>query len=258
MAAGRFADRVVIVTGGASGIGAATVSAFAAEGARVVVADIDRERGPQAAAHAGATFEAVDVSDPAAVHALVERTVATFRRVDVLVSNAFATSLGAIERLALDAWARTLDVTLTAAFTGLKAVVPVMRAQGGGAVVNVASISGLGGDRGLVAYNAAKAGVINLTRTAALELATASIRVNAVCPGLIATPALARALGGAPEREERARAAVPVGRFGRRDEIARAILFLASDDASYITGTTLVVDGGLTAGTGIPDLVPLK
>ena len=100
------------------------------------------------------------------------------------------------------------------------------------------------------------AGMINLTRTAALELAPAGIRVNAVCPGLIATPALARALGGAPEREERARAAVPVGRFGRREEVARAILFLASDDASYITGTTLVVDGGLTAGTGIPDLVP--
>src|SRR5437879_3744998 len=148
---GRFAGRVVIVTGGASGIGAATARAFAAEGARVVIAD---------------------------------------------------------------------------------------------------------GDRGLAAYNAAKAGMINLTRTAALELAPAGIRVNAVCPGLIATPALARALGGAPEREERARAAVPVGRFGRREEVAHAILFLASDEASYITGTTLVVDGGLTAGTGIPDLMP--
>src|SRR5439155_118443 len=102
---------------------------------------------------------------------------------------------------------------------------------------------------------AAEAGMINLTRSAALELAPAGIRVNAVCPGLIATPALARALGGAPEREERARAAVPVGRFGRREEVARAILFLASDDASYITGTTLVVDGGLTAGTGIPDFM---
>src|SRR5207244_12907797 len=105
-------------------------------------------------------------------------------------------------------------------------------------------------------YNAAKAGMINLTRTAALELAPAGIRVNAVCPGLIATPALARALGGAPEREERARAAVPVGRFGRRAGGARAILFLASDDPPHITGTTLVVDGGLTAGTGTPELMP--
>src|SRR5207244_2770417 len=137
-------------------------------------------------------FEAVDVGDGAAVRALVEQTVAAFRRVDVLVSNAFATSVGSIERFALEAWTRTLEVTLTAAFTGLQAVAPVMRAQG----------------------------------------------------------------GGAPEREERARAAVPVGRFGRREEVAHAILFLASDEASYITGTTLVVDGGLTAGTGIPDLMP--
>jgi len=251
---GRFAGRVVIVTGGASGIGAATARAFSAEGARIVVADVDRERGREVAGATAGVFEAVDVADAAAVRA-VERTVAAHRRIDVLVSNAFATSLGPIERFALDAWTRTLAVTLTAAFTGLQAVAPIMRAQGGGAVVNVASISGLGGDRGLVAYNAAKAGMINLTRTAALELAPAGIRVNAVCPGLIATPALARALGGAPEREERARAAVPVGRFGRREEVARAILFLASDDASYITGTTLVVDGGLTAGTGIPDFM---
>ena len=252
---GRFAGRVVIVTGGASGIGAATARA-SAEGARIVVADVDRERGREVAGATAGVFEAVDVADAAAVRALVERTVAAHRRIDVLVSNAFATSLGPIERFALDAWTRTLAVTLTAAFTGLQAVAPIMRTQGGGAVVNVASISGLGGDRGLAAYNAAKAGMINLTRTAALELAPAGIRVNAVCPGLIATPALARALGGAPEREERARAAVPVGRFGRREEVARAILFLASDDASYITGTTLVVDGGLTAGTGIPDLMP--
>src|SRR5436305_7115954 len=255
---GRFAGRVVIVTGGASGIGAATARAFAAEGARVVIADVDRERGREVAGATAGVFEAVDVDvgDGAAVRALVEQTVAAFRRVDVLVSNAFATSVGSIERFALDAWTRTLEVTLTAAFTGLQAVAPVMRAQGGGAVVNVASISGLGGDRGLAAYNAAKAGMINLTRTAAPELAPAGTAGNAVCPGLIATPALARALGGAPEREERARAAVPVGRFGRREEVAPAILFLASHAAPYITGNTLVVDGGLTAGTGIPDLMP--
>src|SRR5438094_8848467 len=232
---GRFADRVVIVTGGASGIGAATARAFAAEGARIVVADVDRERGREVAGATAGVFEAVDVADAAAVRALVERTVAAHRRIDVLVSNAFATSLGPIERFALDAWTRTLAVTLTAAFTGLQAVAPIMRAQGGGAVVNVASISGLGGDRGLVAYNAAQAGMINLTRTAALELASAGIRVTAVCPGLIATPALARALGGAPEREERARAAVPGGRFGRREEVARAILFLGSAHRSYLT-----------------------
>src|SRR3989442_3941232 len=195
----RFAGRVVIVTGGASGIGAATARAFATEGARVVVADVDRERGREVAGATAGAFEAVDVGDGAAVRALVERTMAAFRRIDVLVSNAFATSLGPIERFALEAWTRTLEVTLTAAFTGLQAVAPVMRAQGGGVVVNVASISGLGGDRGLAAYNAAKAGMINLTRTAALELAPAGIRRNPVCPRLIAPPPPARPLGGGPQ-----------------------------------------------------------
>jgi meso-butanediol dehydrogenase/(S,S)-butanediol dehydrogenase/diacetyl reductase len=253
---GRFAGRVAIVTGGASGIGAATARALAAEGARVVVADVDRERGARVAAEAGAVFEAVDVADARALSALVARTAETLGRLDLLVSNAFAARVGALERFELEDWSHTLDVTLTPVFAGLKAVVPLMRARGGGAVVNVASISGLAGDRGMVAYNVAKAGVINLTRTAALELATAGIRVNAVCPGLIDTPALARALRGSPEREGTARAAVPLGRLGRPEEVARAILFLASDDASYVTGTTLVVDGGLTAWTGIPDLVP--
>jgi meso-butanediol dehydrogenase/(S,S)-butanediol dehydrogenase/diacetyl reductase len=147
-------------------------------------------------------------------------------------------------------------VTLTAVFTGLRAVVPLMRRQGGGAVVNVASISGLGGDRGLAAYNAAKAAVINLTRTAALELAPAGIRVNAVCPGLIDTPAIRRAFGRVPGRETTAREAIPLKRFGRPEEVACAILFLASEEASYITGSMIVVDGGITAGSGIPDLVP--
>ena len=253
---GRFAGRVAIVTGAASGIGAATAAALAADGARVVVADLDRERGPQVADEVGGTFHWVDVADDAQVTRLIGDTAQATGRLDVLVSGAFATSFGSIESLGLAEWSRTLDVTLTPLFTALRAAIPVMRAQNGGAVVNVASISGLGGDRGLAAYNAAKAAVVNLTRTAALELARAGIRVNAVCPGLIDTPALERAFSRLPERQAAARAAVPIGRFGRADEVARAICFLASDDASYVTGTTLVVDGGLTAGTGIPDLVP--
>jgi meso-butanediol dehydrogenase/(S,S)-butanediol dehydrogenase/diacetyl reductase len=251
----RFAGRVAIVTGGASGIGAATARALAAEGAGLVLVDVDRERGVAVAAEIDATFVPGDVADARLLARVIEDAARRLGRLDVLVSNAFATRAGTIERLGLEGWTRTLDVTLTAVFTGLQAAIPIMRAQGGGAVVNVASISGLAGDRGLAAYNAAKAGVVNLTRAAALELAPAGIRVNAVCPGLIATPALARALGDEPERERRARAAVPVGRFGRPEEVARAICFLASDDASYVTGTTLIVDGGLTAGTGIPDLV---
>jgi meso-butanediol dehydrogenase/(S,S)-butanediol dehydrogenase/diacetyl reductase len=252
----RFGARVAIVTGGASGIGAATVRALAAEGARVVVVDVDRARGAPLAAETAGAFEAVDVTDDGEVARLVGETARRMGRVDVLVSCAFAAAFGSVASLGRAEWTRTLDVTLTAVFTALRATVPVMRAQGGGAVVNVASISGLRADRGLAAYNAAKAGVVNLTRTAALELARAGIRVNAVCPGMIDTPALRRALDRIPAREAALRQAVPAGRFGRPEEVARAILFLASPEASYITGATLVVDGGLTAGTGIPDLVP--
>lgn len=253
---GRFAARVAIVTGGASGIGAATARALATEGARVVIADVDRERGAAVAAEIGGQFDVVDVSDDAAVQALVSGTAQRLGRLDVMVASAFATAVGPISRLALADWERTLAVTLTPAFTALRAAVPVMRAQGGGAIVHVASVSGLGGDRGLAAYNAAKGAVVNFTRTAALELAGDGIRVNAVCPGVIDTPALRRALARAPEREATLAAAVPVGRLGRAEEVARAILFLASDEASYITGSMLIIDGGLSAGTGIPDLVP--
>lgn len=252
----RFADRVAIVTGAASGIGAATARVLAAEGARVIVADVDAEGGRRVAGEIGGSFEAVDVADGARMERLFGDVATSHGRLDVLVSNAFASAFGPLESLSGEGWMRTLDVTLTAVFTGLRLAAPVMRRQGRGAIVNVASISGMGGDRGLAAYNAAKAGVINLTRTAALELARAGIRVNAVCPGLIDTPAFRRAVARAPERASAARDGIPMRRLGEPDEVAHAILFLASDDASYVTGTTLVVDGGLTAWTGIPDLVP--
>jgi meso-butanediol dehydrogenase/(S,S)-butanediol dehydrogenase/diacetyl reductase len=254
--AARFDDRVAVITGGASGIGAETAIALGREGARVVVADIDRERGPEVAAGAGGTFAWLDVADDGQVTRLVVDTARTHGRLDVLVTCAFSTAFGSIESLGLAEWNGTLAVTLTPVFTGLRAAIPVMRAQGGGAVVAVASVSGLAGDRGLAPYNAAKAAVVNFARSAALELARSNIRVNAICPGLIDTPALHRAFQRLPERRTVAEAAVPLGRFGRAEEAARAILFLASDDASYVTGTTLVVDGGLTAATGIPDLVP--
>jgi meso-butanediol dehydrogenase/(S,S)-butanediol dehydrogenase/diacetyl reductase len=187
---------------------------------------------------------------------LVADTARAHGRLDVLVACAFSTAFGSIESLGVAEWNRTLGVSLTPVFTGVRAAIPVMRAQGGGAIVAVASVSGLAGDRGLAAYNAAKAGVVNFTRSAALELARSNIRVNAVCPGLVDTPGLRRAFQRLPERCAIAEAAVPLGRLGRAEEAARAIAFLASDDASYITGATLVVDGGLTAATGIPDLVP--
>ncbi|HZP42210.1 MAG TPA: SDR family NAD(P)-dependent oxidoreductase [Candidatus Binatia bacterium] len=252
----RFANRVAVVTGGASGIGAATARALAAEGAAVVVVDVDEARGAAVAREIGGESLGVDVADgPELTHA-IGHVGRAHGRLDVLVTSAFAASFGSIESLGRAEWDRTIAVTLTGVFTALRAAVPFMRERGYGAVVNVASVSGLAGDRGLSAYNAAKAGVVNLTRAAALELAAAGIRVNAVCPGLVDTPALRRALARLPADEAPVRAAVPAGRFGRADEVARAICFLASDDASYVTGATLVVDGGLTAATGIPDLVP--
>jgi meso-butanediol dehydrogenase/(S,S)-butanediol dehydrogenase/diacetyl reductase len=252
----RFAGRVAIVTGGASGIGAATARGLAGEGARVVIVDADAGGGAAVAAEIGGIARVADVADADDDERLVADTVRAHGGLDVLVQCAFSAAFGAIGSLGLAEWSRTLDVTLTAAFTMLRAAIPAMRARGIGAVVNVASVSGVRADRGLAAYNAAKAGLINLTRTAALELVGSGIRVNAVCPGLIDTPALQRAFARWPARAAVARAAVPAGRFGRPDEVARAILFLASEEASYVTGTTLVVDGGLSAGTGIPDLVP--
>ena len=244
---------MAIVTGGGSGIGGATASLLARDGARVVVADVDAAAAERVACAVGGDARTVDVADRAQVDALVASVVREAGRVDVLVSNAFATAVGPLVDLPPAGWQRTLDVTLSAVFYGLQAVAPVMRRQGGGAVVHLASVSGLGGDRGLAAYNAAKAGVVNLTRTAALELAAWGIRVNAVAPGLIATPALQRALDRSPALPERARAAVPLGRLGTPDDVARTIAFLASDDAAYVTGATLVVDGGLSVGSGVPD-----
>ncbi len=256
---GRLESRVALVTGGGSGIGRATAFRLAAEGARVVVNDIEAASAGAVAneiARRGGIALAVpgDVSHSATVDTLVQQTVDRFGRIDVLHNNAFATAVGAVGDLSDDDWRRSLAVTLDAVFYGIRAVLPVMRAQRSGAIVNTASVSGLGGDPGLAAYNAAKAAVINLTRTAALENAAHGIRVNAVCPGVIDTPPLRRALdatGGEAELVAR----VPAGRLGLPEEIANAVLFLASDEATYITGATLVVDGGLTAHTGIPPLV---
>lgn len=259
----RFEGHVAIVTAAGSGIGAATAKRLAAEGARLVVADLSGTRAQataQAIAAAGsdAAWLKMDAAEPPAVEATVALALSRWGRLDVLVNNAGYGEPALLCDTSIDSWNRTLAVTLTSVFLGLKHALPVMRRQGRGAVVNTASVSGIAGDIGMPAYNAAKAGVVNLTRAAALECAGQGIRVNCVCPGGIDTRVTQILAGDRADELRRTMAAVhPLQRMGSAEEIAAAIAFLASDEASFITGAALVADGGLTAASGLPPYVTL-
>jgi meso-butanediol dehydrogenase/(S,S)-butanediol dehydrogenase/diacetyl reductase len=248
----RFADRIAIVTGAASGIGAATVRLLVAGGAKVMLADLETSAGAALAAELGQAFTAVDVAERAQLDALVAATVDRFGGLDILISNAGIGSFGEAPDMDPEMWHRVIAVDLDAVFFGARAAIPVMRARGRGVIVNTASISGLGGDYGFAAYNAAKAAVINLTRTLAIDHGKDGIRVNALAPGLVATP-ITSALSDVPGLSEAWNALIPLGRPARPEEMAEVIAFLASDAASYITGATIVADGGMTAHTGQPN-----
>jgi len=250
----RFAGKIAVVTGGASGIGAATVARLAAEGAEVLVAD----RNEPADLPASARFRRTDATVPEEVAALIAETEARWGRLDVLVNNAGAGWLGDSETTALEDWDRLFAINVRAVFLACKAAIPLMRAGvgrgagGGGAIVNTASISGLAGDYAMAAYNASKGAIVNYTRSLALDCAALGIRVNALCPGLIETPMSTAGLADPIDRAhwlER----IPLGRAGRPEEMAAVIAFLASDDASYVTGAMMVADGGATAHTGQPN-----
>jgi meso-butanediol dehydrogenase/(S,S)-butanediol dehydrogenase/diacetyl reductase len=250
----RFENKAMLITGAASGIGAATARRFAAEGALVLCADIDgngaasvaRECDPEG--HRSG-WMSVDVRDLEQVTRAVDGTVERFGRIDILFNNAGIGSYGESQDLDPEVWHAVIAVDLHSVFYGTRAAVPHMKRQGGGCIVNTASISGLAGDYGFAAYNAAKGAVVNYTRTAALDHAKDNIRVNSVCPGPIDTAliTLATQFPGITESWNRS---IPMGRIGRADEVASAVSFLCSDDASYITGVNRVVDGGLTAATG--------
>lgn len=251
----RFENKVAVVTGGASGIGLAAARRFHAEGAGVVIADLNDEAGAAAAAALGerALYRRTDVSDWSQVEALMGAAAETFGGVDILFNNAGIGSFGATPDLPVEDWKRVIAIDLDAVFYGCKAAIPLMRQRSGGVIINTASISGMAGDYSFAAYNAAKAGVINYTRSLAIDHAREGIRANAVCPGPVDTPIIAgiKAMQGIRELWDDA---VPLGRFARPDEIAAVVLFLASDEASYMTGAIVPVDGGVTAHTGQPNL----
>ncbi|HYG57207.1 MAG TPA: SDR family NAD(P)-dependent oxidoreductase [Symbiobacteriaceae bacterium] len=245
----RLNGKVAIVTGGASGIGLATVERMAREQAKVLLADYARTGLEVAAELKGkgyaVEFFHVDVSSEEQVSAMVAKAVELWGRLDIMVANAGIGSLGKADELALESWNQVLGVNLTGVFLCAKHAIPAMRKHGGGSIINTASILGHVGFPGATAYAAAKAGVVNLTHNLAIDYAKENIRVNAVCPGFIATPMVQGAL---TEEQAKGIAAMhPMGRLGRAEEVANAILFLASDEASFVTGSSLFVDGGYTA-----------
>lgn len=249
----KFAGKVALVTGGSFGIGRATALAFARDGARVVVADIDAAGGEETVASivalkGEAIFVHTDVSKNEQVAALVDTTLKAYGRLDCAFNNAGIEGvMASTHETTEDNWDRVLAVNLKSVWLCLKHELPHMLRQGHGAIVNCSSIAGLVGFPSASAYVASKHGVVGLTRTAALESAKLGVRVNAVCPGIIRTPMIDRATGGKAEAEAAFLAGQPIGRMGTPEEVASAVLWLCSDDASLMTGQAIAVDGGWVA-----------
>ncbi|GLJ81247.1 3-oxoacyl-ACP reductase [Microbacterium imperiale] len=245
----RLRDRVAIVTGGASGIGLATARRFAAEGARVVVADLDPESGRRAADEVGGVFRQVDVADEASVNALFDGAAADLGSIDIAFNNAGISPADddSIETTELPAWDRVQDVNLKSVYLCSRAALRHMVPAGRGSIINTASfVALLGSATSQISYTASKGGVLALTRELGVQFARQGIRVNALCPGPVNTPLLRELFAKDPERAQRRLVHVPMGRFAEPEELAASVAFLASDDASFITATAFVVDGGIT------------
>lgn len=243
---GKLQNKVALITGGASGIGAATARLFVQEGAKVVLADLNEEKGKAfeeelKALNAEAVFIKANITSEEEVASLFKQAIEAFGKIDIVFNNAGIGRVQPSHELDYAEWRNTVNVDLDGVFLVAREAIREMLKAGGGTIVNTASMYGWVGSPGSAAYNAAKGGVVNLTRSLALEYADKNIRVNALCPGFIDTPIIPE------ESKKELAAATPMKRLGQSEEMATAVLFLASDDSSYMTGGSLILDGGYTA-----------
>ena len=251
----RLEDRVAVVTGAASGIGLATCRRFAAEGATVVAVDIDVTAGKAVAEELGGMFVPADVTSPEDNDHVYAQAYSTYGRVDIAFHNAGISPPDddSILDTGLEAWRRVQDVNLTSVYLGCKAAIPYMLEQGRGSIINTASfVATVGAATSQISYTASKGGVLAMTRELGVQFAREGIRVNALSPGPVATPLLTELFASDPERAQRRLVHVPLGRFAEPAEIAAAVAFLASDDASFITASSFMVDGGIHAAYVTP------
>ncbi len=252
---GRVQDRVAVITGGCSGIGLASARRLAAEGAHVVIGDVDEGRGPGVATELDGLFLRTDVTSEDDVRLLFAEAQARFGSVDVAFNNAGISPPedDSILVTELDAWRRVQEVNLTSVYLCCKAALPYMLAQGRGSIINTASfVAVLGAATSQISYTASKGGVLSLSRELGVQFAREGVRVNALCPGPVNTALLTELFAADPERAARRLIHVPMGRFAEPEEIANAVLFLASDESSFITASTFLVDGGISGAYVTP------
>jgi NAD(P)-dependent dehydrogenase (short-subunit alcohol dehydrogenase family) len=251
----RLVERVAVVTGGGSGIGLATTRRLASEGAKVVVADVDVAAGKAAAEEVDGLFVATDVTQADQVSELFRSAHDTYGRVDVAFNNAGISPPDddSILTTSLEAWKRVQDVNLTSVYLCCQAAIPYMRRQGKGSIINTASfVAVLGSATSQVSYTASKGGVLAMSRELGVQFARDGVRVNALCPGPVNTPLLQELFAKDPERAARRLVHIPIGRFGEPEEMAAAVAFLASDDSSFMTASTFLVDGGISGAYVTP------
>jgi NAD(P)-dependent dehydrogenase (short-subunit alcohol dehydrogenase family) len=251
----RLQDRVAVITGAGSGIGLASAKRMAAEGARIVAVDIDERAGKAAADETGGQFIAADVANETDVKGLFDQVAAEFGRIDIAFNNAgiSPTDDDSILTTGIDVWRRVQEVNLTSVYLCCKHVIPHMRRQGRGSIINTASfVAVLGAATSQISYTASKGGVLAMSRELGVQFAREGIRVNALCPGPVDTPMLRELFAKDPERAARRLVHVPMGRFAEPEEIAAAVAFLASDDASFITASQFLVDGGIAGAYVTP------